>query len=236
MIIAIDGPAGSGKSTVARRVAAQLGLQVVDTGALYRTVALAAQRAGLDVTATDRLGPFVMGLPLRLERGPAGDRHFLGDEEVTAAIRTPAASKAASAYSAVPAVRAALLELQRRLAHEPPGAVLEGRDIGTVVCPDAEHKFFLVADPAERARRRHQELLAQGLDVDFAAVLAATHERDQADEQRLTAPLRPAPDARLLDSTRLGVDEVVAQIVAVVTGAQPGDPPGSDGSTPPETL
>ncbi len=219
MIIAIDGPSGSGKSTVARRVAAELGLRVVDTGALYRAVALAARRAELEPDAGARLGAFVPALQLELRGQGAATRLLLDGEDVSAAIRTEEVSLDASRYSAVPEVRGGLLELQRTLAHAPPGAVLEGRDIGTVVIPDATFKFFLTASLAERARRRHAELTARGEDVALEEVLAAARERDRRDEQRAAAPLRQGPDATLVDSDRLGADEVVALIVAHVRAA-----------------
>lgn len=220
MIIAIDGPAGSGKSTVARRVAEELQLNVVDTGALYRAVALAARRAGIGVDEGERLAALLPGLDLRLERRGGGERLLLGGEDVSEAIRTPEISHAASAYAARPEVRGALLDLQRRLAHRPPGAVLEGRDIGTVVCPDADHKFFLTADPQERARRRHAELQAKGSTVGFEEVLQATLARDRADEERAAAPLRRADDALDIDSTRLDVEGVVQVILARVRAAR----------------
>ncbi|MBM4319900.1 MAG: (d)CMP kinase [Deltaproteobacteria bacterium] len=230
MIIAIDGPAGSGKSTVARRVADELQLNVVDTGALYRAVALAARRAGIAVDDGARLAALVAGLDLRLERRGGLERLLLAGEDVSEAIRSPEIGQAASAYSARPEVRAGLLELQRCLAHRPPGAVLEGRDIGTVVCPDADHKFFLLADPQERARRRYAELLLRGSAPSYEEVLVATIARDRADEERATAPLRQAADALAIDSTRLDVEGVVQLIVTAVRRSDRLAPCGEQGT------
>lgn len=204
MIIAIDGPAGAGKSTISKQLARQMGFVRVDTGAIYRAVGLAAVRAGLTPEAAD-LGDFVAHLDLRFE----GDALLLDDEDVSAAIRTPEISRAASQFAAVPAVRAALLTLQRRIG-EGHDAIFDGRDIGTVVFPDAPAKFFLTASVAERARRRHAELVAAGVDQPYAEVEAEIVARDKADSERAVAPLRKADDAVEIDATSRTVDEVVA--------------------------
>ena len=219
-IIAIDGPAGAGKSTAARALAARLGFALVDTGAIYRTVALAASRAGIAFDDDADLGRLLPSLQIGFAAGRAGDeqRVMLGEEDVSAEIRTPAMSLGASAVSARPTVRAGLLELQRRLATAPGqrGAVLEGRDIGTVVFPDADAKFFLTAAPAARARRRHDELVRRGERVTLEAVLSEQERRDRDDSQRAVAPLRPAADALVIDSSDMTLGEVVRTLAAEV--------------------
>ncbi len=222
-VVAIDGPAGAGKSTTARRVAARLGFAMVDTGAIYRTVALAASRAGVAYDDDARLGALLPSVAIRFAPPPAGNegagqRVLLGDEDVSQAIRTPPMSLGASAVSARPVVRSGLLDLQRRLATAPEnrGAVLEGRDIGTVVFPDADAKFFLTAAPEERARRRHAELLAKGEASSLEAVLADQQQRDRADSARAVAPLRPAADALQVDTTGLALEAVVENLAAIV--------------------
>ncbi len=214
-MVTIDGPAGAGKSTVAKRLARALGYRLLDTGAIYRAVALAARRA--DVAWTD--GPALAGvaaaLPIEFAFVGEVNHVHLGDEDVSAAIRTPEISSGASQVSAHPEVRTALLALQRRLAAGG-GVVVEGRDTGTVVFPDAGAKFFLTASPAERARRRTAELTAAGRPADEAAVLAEIHERDGRDAGRAVAPMVPAEDAVHVDSTGKTLDQVVAELEAVV--------------------
>jgi cytidylate kinase len=221
-IVAIDGPAGAGKSTAAKRLAAALGFALVDTGAIYRAVALAASRQGIAFDDDARLAGVLQQLDIRFEPLPAGgdQRVLLGGEDVSQAIRTPPMSLGASAVSARPVVRAGLLDLQRRLATAPGnrGAVLEGRDIGTVVFPDADLKVFLTASPEVRARRRHAELQARGDPASYQDVLADQTRRDRDDSTREVAPLRPAGDAVLLDTSALGLEEVVA---ALVRAAEP---------------
>lgn len=220
MIVAIDGPAGSGKSTTARRVAAALGWLYLDTGAMYRATALAFLDADVAFTsdAAERVLP---GLQLDLHRDAEGAlRVFLHAEDVTERIRTPEASEAASRVSALPSVRARLVDEQRRIARERiaegGGVVMEGRDIGTVVFPDAEVKVFMVANPMARAERRHRELADRGEDVSLDAVADEIAARDARDSQRAVAPLRPAEDAVTLDTTRLSIDEQVERVLALV--------------------
>ncbi len=217
VIVAIDGPAGAGKSSVASAVAQRLGLALVDTGAIYRSVALACLRAGLSLTDERAVAALLPALEISFRHQGGVNCVLLSGEDVTAAIRTPEISKAASTVSALPAVRAGLLELQRRLGRsEQRGAVLEGRDIGTVVFPDAEVKFFITASDEVRARRRYDELKAKGLEVRFEDVLAEQRKRDLDDSTRAVAPLKPAPDALQLDTSALGLAEVIEQVARTV--------------------
>jgi cytidylate kinase len=218
-IVAIDGPAGAGKSTAARLVAARLGFAMVDTGAIYRAVALAATRAGVALDDDARLGALLPGIAIRFAPAAGGgQRVLLGEDDVSAEIRTPPMSLGASKVSARPVVRAGLLDLQRRLAlaEGNAGAVLEGRDIGTVVFPDADAKFFLTASPEVRARRRHEELRTKGDGSSFEEVLADQLRRDRDDSQRAVAPLRPAADALVVDTSAILLEQVVERLVADV--------------------
>ncbi len=220
-IVAVDGPAGAGKSSASRMLAARLGFAMVDTGAIYRTVALAARRAGVAFDDDAALEALLPGLRIRFappSRSGEAQRVLLGDEDVSAEIRTPPMSLGASKVSARPVVRAGLLDLQRRLALAPGnlGAVLEGRDIGTVVFPDADAKFFLVATAEERARRRHAELVAKGDPQPFEAVLADQRKRDKDDTEREIAPLKPAEDAVVLDTGGTPLEAVVEALACEV--------------------
>ena len=222
-IVAIDGPAGAGKSTVARRLAEALGFTLVDTGALYRSVALAASRAKIDVTEHQKIAELAMNLArdaaIRFVRDERGLRIHLSGEDVSEAIRTPDIAMNASTVSAIPAVRDALLELQRQAGREG-GVVLEGRDIGTVVFPDAEVKYFLTADDAVRARRRYDELVAKGQGGTYEATLEDVRRRDKQDTMRPVAPLKRADDAILVDSSNLDIDAVVRSMVECVERAR----------------
>ena len=214
-IVAIDGPAGAGKSTVARQLARRLGFTIIDTGAIYRSVALAAQRAGIsweDDTGLARLLDTGLGLTFQ------GERVLLRGEDVTEAIRTPEISRGASVVSARPVVRQKLLQLQRDLGHAAPrGAVLEGRDIGTVVFPDADVKFFLTASDEARAQRRHAELNEKGLSVPLPEVLSDQRRRDKDDTERAIAPLRAAADAVVVDTTGFDLEQVVERCFRVAS-------------------
>jgi cytidylate kinase len=211
-VVAIDGPAGAGKSTLGRRLAGALGFAYLDTGAIYRAVTLAAQRAGVPLSDARALGLLARGL--RLHLAPDG-RVTLDGEDVTAHLRTDAINAAVSEVSAVPEVRAVMVGHQRRFAAENLSVVAEGRDIGTVVFPDAVSKLYLDADAGERARRRAEEAGGAG-PGDLAKVKAAQERRDRLDSTRPVAPLQRAKDAVYLDSTGLTPDEVLARALEQV--------------------
>jgi cytidylate kinase len=214
-IVAIDGPAGAGKSTVARELAHRLGFTIIDTGAIYRAVALAARDAGVaweDDAGLRRLLEQSFQLSFRPAPGEAGQRVLLAGADVTEAIRTPEITRGSSVVSARAVVRERLLGLQRRLGREAPrGAVLEGRDIGTVVFPEAPVKFFLTASDEARAQRRHAEMTGKGVAARIDEVLADQRRRDRDDTERALAPLRAAPDAVSIDTTGLDLDQVIAR-------------------------
>ena len=223
MIVAIDGPAGSGKSTVARAVARDCGFVYLDTGAMYRSVALVALSDGVAPDDADGLTGIAESMSLTFGRDGAGNQtvHANGSD-VTAAIRTPQVDDAVSLVSSVPAVRAIMVERQRALA-EGTDAVAEGRDIGTVVFPNAEVKVFLTASPEARAHRRAEQNRERSGGVeasDEGRVLAALIERDRADSTRAVAPLRPAPDAVHIDSSSLTIEEVVSRVEQLVAQAR----------------
>jgi cytidylate kinase len=215
LVVAIDGPAGAGKSTVSMRLTQELGYRLLDTGALYRSVALLAQRQSVEWSDEPALARIAAGLDVDFKL--VGDKNHLevAGEDLTEAIRAPEISTGASVVSALPAVRSALLELQRSLGRSG-GVVVEGRDVGTVVFPDAEAKFFLTASDQVRAKRRYEELRAKGVDVDLESTLAEMRERDERDSGRDVAPLTQADDAVLVDSSEQSLDEVVAQMLSLV--------------------
>ena len=214
--IAIDGPAGAGKSTLARQLAGKLGFIYVDTGAIYRTVALAVLRAGADPADAGQVAALLKGLDIRMDYGPDGEqRMFLGGEDVSRAIREHQVSGLASRVSAIPAVRDFLLDFQRRQAREH-NVVMDGRDIGTVVLPQADVKIFLTAAPEARARRRLLELRQRGQQADYDTVLRDIIQRDEQDANRPIAPLRRAEDAALLDTTRLNLEQSLEALVRLV--------------------
>ena len=214
--IAIDGPAGAGKSTLARALARELGYLYVDTGAIYRTVALRAREAGADPADPEQVAPLLEDLDLRMDYGGDGvQRMYLSGRDVTEAIRENEISALASQVAALPAVREFLLDFQRKQAREH-NVVMDGRDIGTVVLPQAGVKIFLTAAPEARARRRTAELLQRGQDADFDEILREIRQRDQQDENRPVAPLRQAEDAALLDTTNLDLKGSLEALLTLV--------------------
>jgi cytidylate kinase len=210
-IITIDGPAGSGKSTISRLLAKKINFLYLDTGAMYRAVALAANREGISLGNGERLGDLCRTLDLYFETGEDTPRLFLNYEDISMAIRSPEIDIAASTVSAVKEVREAMTDLQRKMARGG-NIVAEGRDMGTVVFPGAQHKFFLTASADERAERRFKERLLRGESVSSASVSAELKKRDHQDETRALAPLKPAEDAIIIDSTGLSIELVIEKI------------------------
>lgn len=214
IVVAIDGPAGAGKSAAARLLAQELGLSYVDTGAMYRAVALLALEEGIplppDEAGTARLVALARSLEVRFGGTPTSPKVWVAGRDVTTALRREEVSRAASLVSAVPEVREELVRRQRALGER--GAVLEGRDIGTVVFPEAPVKFFLTARPEVRGQRRLDELAKQGVKADLKAIIEEIRERDARDSTRAVAPLRPAADAIVVDTSELTLQEVVARL------------------------
>jgi cytidylate kinase len=213
LVVAIDGPSGAGKSTAGRALARQLGYVFLDTGAMYRALALKALRAGVALHAEAELAELLRGTRIELALG--GDLVRLDGEDVSAAIRTQEVSGAASRVSVHPAVRRLMVARQQEMGRAG-GIVLDGRDVGTVVFPRADVKFYVDADPRRRAERRHAELASAGAASDVAAIEREIRERDHADSTRPDSPLTRAPDAVYLDTTALGPDEVVRRMAAAV--------------------
>lgn len=215
-VIAIDGPVGSGKGTVAHRVAAALGFPVLDSGALYRILALVARTRGASFDDPATLARLAGGLDVAFAPGDAANpvRTLLAGVDVTGGIRTEQCGNDASRVSAWPEVRDAMLARQRGF-RRPPGLVADGRDMGSVVFPDAPVKVFLTAAPRVRAERRHKQLMAKGVDVSVARLFRELAERDRRDRERAVAPLKPAEDAVVVDTTGLGVDAAVARVLEI---------------------
>ncbi len=221
IVVAIDGPAGAGKSTVTKQLAGELGYDLLDTGALYRAVAWLCAEEDIAFQDAAQVAEVARGMAIRFRTEGSLNRVFVGDREVTAEIRTPEISEGASLVSAFPAVREALLGQQRRIGAAG-GVVAEGRDVGTVVFPEAEAKFFLTASVEVRARRRYDELREKGEQVDLEATLEEIRKRDERDSSREVAPLRQAPDAVVVDSSNLSPDEVVRAMLEVVRQREAG--------------
>jgi CMP/dCMP kinase len=214
-VITIDGPSGSGKGTISRAVAKRLGWALLDSGALYRLVALAARRAAVSLDDAERLGSLAERFNIRFGSNESGEEVvWLDEQDVTRAIRTEGAGNDASKVAALAPVRAALLERQRRFA-VPPGLVADGRDMGTVVFPLAKVKIFLTASPAERALRRYKQLKEKGVTANLAALSLEIAERDERDSTRSASPLVASADATMLDTTGMSVDDVVERVLRI---------------------
>ncbi len=213
--IAVDGPAGAGKSSISKAVAKKLGYIYVDTGALYRTIGLNALRLGLDTKNAEDVTKTLESVKVELIFINGEQRVFLGNEDVSEAIRTPEASMAASNVSAIPAVREFLFDLQRDIAKKN-SCLMDGRDIGTVVLPDAQIKIFMTASANERAMRRYKELVKKGMEVEFDKVLLELIERDYNDSHRKIAPLKPAEDSIIIDTSGLSLDSSVDLVLKTV--------------------
>jgi len=211
-VLAIDGPGGAGKGTISRLVAGRLGWHLLDSGALYRLVALAALDRGVPLDAEAALAALAGRLDVSFEGVEAGTRVLLDGRDATRAIRSEAAGDGASRVAVLPAVRAALVARQRAF-RQPPGLVADGRDMGGVIFPDAVLKVFLTASVEERARRRHKQLKEKGIDVSLTALSKDMMERDRRDSERSIAPLRPSDDARTLDTTGMDIPAVVAVVL-----------------------
>jgi CMP/dCMP kinase len=215
-VITIDGPSGTGKGTIAALVAQRLGWHYLDSGALYRTLGLAARRAAVELDEADALAGLARAMRLELD----GSRVLLNGQDVSTAIRTEEAGAAASRVAAQPAVREALLGWQRAAAR-PPGLVADGRDLGSVVFPEAMLKVYLTASPEERARRRYKQLKGKGLDVSLASLIQEIGARDERDSTRSIAPLKAPPGALVLDTTSLAIEEVLDRVLEAVRRVLP---------------
>lgn len=220
-VIAIDGPSGSGKGTIARQVATALAFHLLDSGALYRLVALATNRREADSPDEEAIASIAAGLDVQFSTDEYGcEQVWLSGEEVSAELRTEECGLLASRIAALPKVRSALLNLQKSF-RQAPGLVADGRDMGTTVFPDANLKVFLTASAEERAKRRHKQLNDKGIDVSLAALSRDIEDRDRRDSERSVAPLKPAADARLLDSSNLTIDEVTRTVLDWVQELEP---------------
>jgi cytidylate kinase len=216
IVVAIDGPAGTGKSSVSKGLAQALGARYLDTGAMYRMVTLAVLRAGIDPTDAEAVGQVALTVQMSVDYHPDGDRYFLAGEDVSAEIRGDDVTQAVSAVSAIPAVRTRLVDLQRRMANGGGKVVVEGRDIGTVVLPDAPVKIFLTASAETRARRRNDQNVAAGLADDYDGVLADVRRRDHLDSTRAVSPLRAASDSVIVDTGSMTEEEVIVHLLELV--------------------
>jgi CMP/dCMP kinase len=215
LVIAIDGPSGAGKSTAARRLAERLGYLYIDTGAMYRAIGWQAKHEGIDASDENKLAELCIRSMVTIKKDNSDPRFYVNGLDVTGKIRTPEMGMMASAVSKSPAVRARLLTLQRDLGKNG-SVVMDGRDIGTVVFPDADVKFFLDASAEERGKRRFLELKAKGIDVDCSQITKEIIDRDKQDSGRDIAPLKKADDAILIDSTALSIDDTVEKMLSVI--------------------
>lgn len=222
LLVAIDGPSGTGKSTVSRMVATELGAKYLDTGAMYRVATLWVLRQGIDPTDEEAVAKATAALPLEVSDDPNSTAVLLDGEDVSGEIRGPEVTRNVSAVSAIPAVRTNLVALQRSLAASAVRCVVEGRDIGTVVLPDVPAKIFMTASAEVRARRRYDQDIAAGREADFDTVLADVIRRDELDSNRATSPLKPAEDAFILDTSEMDIEEVVENVLDVVEAGYPG--------------
>lgn len=213
--IAIDGPGGAGKSTLAKALAKKLGMIYVDTGALYRTVGLFVDRNNVDPKDEDAVTEIIRDLEVKIAYENGNQIIYMNSEKITDEIRTPKMSMYASAVSAIPSVRSFLLDTQRKIAATE-NVIMDGRDIGTVILPDAEVKIFLTADPKERARRRYEELIKKGKNVTYESVLEEMNTRDTNDSQRKIAPCVPADDAVMFDNTGLTLEMSVERVIEII--------------------
>lgn len=216
LILAVDGPSGTGKSTTCRALAKSLGAKYVDTGAMYRVATLAVLRAGVDPADTDAVVAATADLPLEVSDDPDSKQVLLGGEDVSSEIRGPEVTRNVSAVSAIPQVRVNLVELQRKLAREAHRAIVEGRDIGTVVLADAPAKAFMTASAQVRAQRRYDQDIAAGRDADFDTVLADVQRRDELDSSRATSPLKPAEDAEVIDTSEMTPEQVLDALTGLI--------------------
>lgn len=220
-VVTIDGPSGAGKGTLSQLVARNLGYHLLDSGALYRLVALAAMNQGVDLSDQKAVATVASSLDVRFDVSGDQVTTLLEEQDVSRAIRAEAVSKSASIVAAYPAVREALLQRQRDF-RQAPGLVADGRDMGTTVFPDADVKVFLTASPEARAERRFKQLHEQGMEVNLDDLVADIRERDKRDSERSISPLKPAEDAYVLDSTDLSIGQVLAEILARVQDANKG--------------
>lgn len=222
-IIAIDGPVASGKSACGKEIAQRLGFCYLDTGALYRAIGLKVIQCEIDFDDHITIGKMLEDTQISLESTANGQHTLLDGEDVSEAIRGQEVGTAASAVSKIPEVRRSLLGIQREMGRQG-GIVLDGRDIGTIVFPDAEIKFFLIANAQERARRRFKELREKGITIEYAAVLKEANDRDKADASRTEAPLKIADDAFQIDSSGKNIEETVAEMIRIIQNKYPGLP------------
>lgn len=214
-VLAVDGPSGSGKGTICRSVAAALGWHLLDSGALYRLVGMAADRAGIGLDDGAALAAVAEALDVEFESGDDDTRVLLGGKDVSRELRAETTGNRASIVAAIPAVRGALVARQRAF-RQPPGLVADGRDMGSVIFPDTPAKVFLTASAGERAQRRHKQLLEKGIDANLDSLYAEIAERDRRDSERAVAPLKPCADARFVDTTGMSIPEAVAAVLEYV--------------------